>query len=321
MTQLSQLRRAAAPAPSSPLWGPPVLPIARPHAAPRPPSPLGTPPTVPAARALRASPACRAGAVGAPPGRGTRPRPASRPARTRTAVQGVDPGEARQAPVAQRLHARGSGRRRRRRRLRQLGNPSLIAQQRREGARGGRQGRRGAGRGGQPGRPELPRAGWRRGEGEEEAGKQVAGRSEPGLLRGQRRTGQGSRAAPGVLPAPLRIPEPRPRSPRADEQLPPGSAAPSSGRGAGRNQWARAPAPPPPPQHASGAEEGRLGERGSSQRWSGGPEGVTRRRRRQAQAASPSLAGPSRIPATCRLGATGRPLDPQGRHHLTPQDL
>lgn len=80
--------------------------------------------------------------------------PAQRPKGTRTAVEGVDPREARQAPVAKRLHARGSARQRL---LGQMGNPTLIAQQRREGA-----GRRGAGRGGQTRGSKLRSSGWRR---------------------------------------------------------------------------------------------------------------------------------------------------------------
>lgn len=80
--------------------------------------------------------------------------PTPLPRRTRTAVEGVDPGEARQAPVAKRLHAGDSARQRL---LGQMGNPTLIAQQRREGAGG-----RGAGRGGQTQRPKLQSSGWRK---------------------------------------------------------------------------------------------------------------------------------------------------------------
>lgn len=82
------------------------------------------------------------------------PSPAQRPMGTRTAVEGVDPREARQAPVAKRLHAGGSVRQRL---LGQMGNPTLIAQQRREGAGG-----RGAGRGGQTRWSKLWSLGWRR---------------------------------------------------------------------------------------------------------------------------------------------------------------
>lgn len=82
------------------------------------------------------------------------PTLAPSPRRTRTAVEGVDPGEARQAPVAKRLHAGDSARQRL---LGQMGNPTLIAQQRREGAGG-----RGAGRGGQTRRPKLQSSGWRK---------------------------------------------------------------------------------------------------------------------------------------------------------------
>lgn len=80
--------------------------------------------------------------------------PTQGPMGTRTAVEGVDPREARQAPVAKRLHARGSARQRF---LGQMGNRTLIAQQRRKGA-----GRRGAGRGGQTRRSKLRSSGWRR---------------------------------------------------------------------------------------------------------------------------------------------------------------
>lgn len=82
------------------------------------------------------------------------PTLAPSPRRTRTAVEGVDPGEARQAPVAKRLHAGDSARQRL---LGQMGNPTLIAQQRREGAGG-----RGAGRGDQTRRPKLQSSGWRK---------------------------------------------------------------------------------------------------------------------------------------------------------------
>lgn len=80
------------------------------------------------------------------------PSPAQEPMGTRTAVEGVDPRQARQAPVAKRLHARSSARQSL---LGQMGNPTLIAQQRREGAGG-----RGAGRGGQTRRSKLQSSGW-----------------------------------------------------------------------------------------------------------------------------------------------------------------
>lgn len=97
--------------------------------------------------------------------------PAQGPIGTRTAVEGVDPGEARQAPVAKRLHARGSAQQRL---LAQMGNPTLIAQQRREGA-----GRRGAGRSGQTREVEVAELRMEAGE----PGKQVVGRSKPQLPR------------------------------------------------------------------------------------------------------------------------------------------
>lgn len=233
------------PAPAgSPLWGSHQRLIAGRQAAPpasRPARHLGGRAGSPQPAPAKPSNANPGGRRGSTRGSGTRSRPTS-PARahTRTAVEGVDPGEARQAPMAQRLHARGSARLRRRR-LRQIGNPTLIAQQRREGAGGG------------PRRPKLPSAGWRRGGGRETGSREE--RSEPPGRRG--RAGEGRRAPPGALPAPAAA-----ASPAAD----PGAAAPqparqlatspgllgAQGRGAGAATNRReAPAPPPPPRHAS----------------------------------------------------------------------
>lgn len=270
VTQLSWSCRATGPPPArSPPWGPHLRPISG-----RPPrlSPYLPAPWHLAGGAPQKSPAGRA--PGPSGSQGPFPPGHPRPERTRTAVEGVDPGETRQAPVAERLHARGSARRRRR--LRQIGNPTLIAQQRREGAGGGRAGRRGAGRGGQPRRPKLPGAGRRRGE----AGKQVAGRSEPELPGEEGRAGEGRRAPPGALPATAAR-----TSPAAD----PGAAAPQPARrlatspglrggqgrgGGGRDQSARGSRAPSPAaarlQTRSGGVgsspslPGRPGERGSS---------------------------------------------------------
>lgn len=151
--------------------------------------------------------------------------------------------------MAERLHARGSARRRRQR-LRQIGNPTLIAQQRREGAGGGRAGRRGAGRGGQPGRPKLRSAPWRRGEAE----KQVAGRSEP-ELPGEGGCRRGPASAPGSPSGHCGRGEPccgsRPRGPAAPQPARQLATSPglrgARGRGAGAATNRReAPAPPPP---------------------------------------------------------------------------
>lgn len=230
------------PAPAgSPLWGPHPRLIAGRQAAPpasRPARHLGGSARSPQPAPAKPGNANPGGRRGSTRGSGTRSRPAS-PARahTRTAVEGVDPREARQAPMAQRLHARGSARLRRRR-LRQIGNPTLIAQQRREGAGGG------------PRRPKLPSAGWRRGGGRETGSREE--RSEPPGRR--ERAGEGRRAPPGALPAPAAA-----ASPAAD----PGAAAPqparqlatspgrrgAQGRGAGggsRDQSARGSRAPSP---------------------------------------------------------------------------
>lgn len=219
--------------------------------------------------------------------------------------------------MAQRLHARGSARRRRRR-LRQIGNPTLIAQQRREGAGGGREGRPGAVRGSQPRRPKLPSAGWR-------LGKQVAGRSEPEPPGGRRRAGAGSPAPPGALSAPASAASPA-ADPGDSASKPALQLATSPGLRGAEGRGTRAatngrevPAPPPPPQHASrprggvGSSPGphRRPARRAPTRDGGGSCRALLAAVPQAQA-SPPLAGPSRILATRRLGAAGRPMGPQG---------
>lgn len=190
---------------------------------------------------------------------------------------------------------------------------------------GGRGRRAGGPAGSQEGRPALEAEVAERGVEAGEAGKQVAGRSEPEPPRvGAGRRGQPS--APGSPSGHCGRGEPRcgsrslgPAARAPTSNFPRAARRPGAGAG-GRDQSARGSCAPSPAaarlqtrwgcgeQPRSPPTPGREGLQRVTEEWSRG--GL--RTAAQAQPPSLPLAGLCRILATRRLGVTGRPTGPHG---------